>query len=127
MAQELESAAKIKLPSFGPPYDDWGQNPENSAKKLSAVKDWRHAVTSIRERCMLFFVNQISDKPGWTRKVNDEEIVAKWKHEAKELDWTKVVEGGDMTDRMLTYADLYEKTGIVPVLDATLCVTRRCT
>jgi hypothetical protein len=72
--------------------------------KLSAVMDWRHAVMTVRERCMLFFVDQISDKPDWTRKVHDEEIVANWRREVKELDWTKAgIEGGDMSDKMFTY------------------------
>jgi hypothetical protein len=65
--------------------------------------DWSHEVITIRERCMLFFVDRISDKPDWIRKVHDEEVVAKWKQEAKELDWTKVFEHGDMTDDMFNY------------------------
>lgn len=96
---------------------------------------------------MLFFVDQISDKPDWTRKVRDEAIVAKWKQEARDMDWSKVIEGGDMSDQMLAYvcllevlrsgtdvlqcieelrykADLYEKTGIIPILDATSCVLK---
>lgn len=52
---------------------------------------------------MLFFVDQISDKSDWTRKIRDEEIVAKWKQEAKDMDWSKFIEGGDMSDQMLTY------------------------
>jgi hypothetical protein len=74
---------------------------------LSAVMHWSHAVTSIRERCMLFFVDKISDKPGWTQKVHDESIVANWRREAKEVNWTQAgIEGGDMTDKMLSYVGL---------------------
>lgn len=32
------------------------------------------------------FVNQITDKPDWERKVFDESIVAKWKEEAKSVE-----------------------------------------
>ncbi|KAF2624297.1 hypothetical protein BU25DRAFT_374116 [Macroventuria anomochaeta] len=131
MAPTLEPK-EIKLPGFGLPYDGWEQDSEDYAQALSTVMDWTHPVMTIRERCMLFFVDRISDKPDWTRKVHDEEIVAKWKQEAKELDWTKIIEGGDMTDKMLNYcidelrykADLYEKTRIIPVLDASSCVLK---
>ncbi|KAF9692477.1 hypothetical protein EKO04_009621 [Ascochyta lentis] len=124
MALTHEPATKVQLPGFGLPYDDWGKDSENYAKKLSAVMSWSHAVLTIRERCMLFFIDQISDKPGWTRKVYDEDIVAKWKQEAKELDWTQVIEGGDCIDELRQKADLYENTGIIPVLDATTCVLK---
>lgn len=55
---------------------------------------------------MLFFIDRMTDKPDWTRKVHDEDIVSKWKKEAKELDWNKVVEGGSMTDKMLAHVSL---------------------
>lgn len=85
------------------PYDDWGQDPEDYAQSISAVMNWAHDVTTIRERCMLFFVDSISDKPEWTRKIHDEGIVSRWRQEAKGLDWTKVVEGGDFSDKMFAY------------------------
>lgn len=65
--------------------------------------DWAHDVMTIRERCMLFFIDSISDKPEWTRKVHDVEIVSKWRQEARELDWSKVVSGGDFSDKMFAY------------------------
>jgi hypothetical protein len=39
-----------------------------------------------RERRMLNFINQISDKPGWERKVFEESIVEKWRTEACKFD-----------------------------------------
>jgi hypothetical protein len=36
-----------------------------------------------------FLINSITDKSEWYRKVHDEDIVAKWKQEAKEMDWSK--------------------------------------
>lgn len=50
---------------------------------------------------MLFFIDQISDKPDWQRKVYNDKIIAKWKDEAKEVDWNRIINGGDMTDSML--------------------------
>ncbi|KAJ4380321.1 hypothetical protein N0V86_004632 [Didymella sp. IMI 355093] len=94
--------------------------------------NWAHDVTTIRERCMLFFIDSISDKPEWTRKVHDEEIVSKWRQEAQGFDWSEVVQGGDFSDQMFAYsiqelrykADLYEKTGVMPVLDSSSCVLK---
>jgi hypothetical protein len=44
---------------------------------LFAVADWDLELMIVRERCMLFFVNTIIDKPEWYRKVHDKDIVAK--------------------------------------------------
>jgi hypothetical protein len=93
----------LQLPGFGLPYDDWGEDPEEYAQSISAVMNWAHDVTTIRERCMLCFIDSISDKPDWTRKVHDEKIVSRWKQEAKDLDWDKCVEGGDFSDKMFAY------------------------
>lgn len=93
----------VQLPGFGLPYDDWGEDPEHYAQSVSAVMNWAHDVTTIRERCMLFFIDSISDKTDWTRKVHDEDIVSKWRQEAKELDWDKCVQGGDFSDKMFAY------------------------
>jgi hypothetical protein len=98
-----ENTDLLQLPGFGLPYDDWGEDTEAYAQSISAVMDWAHDVTTIRERCMLFFIDGISDKPDWTRKVHDENVVSRWRQEAKELDWDKCVEGGDFSDWMFAY------------------------
>lgn len=38
----------------------------------------------LRELSMIRVMDQLTDKPEWTRKVYDEVIVAKWKNEAME-------------------------------------------
>ncbi|KAI8935769.1 hypothetical protein NX059_007289 [Plenodomus lindquistii] len=95
--------------------------------------DWTHTVFTVRERCMLFFMNKITDKPQWQRKIHDEEIVAKWKKEAEDLDWEKAgIAHGDMSPDMFKYcveelrakAALFEETGMVPVLDCNSCVLK---
>lgn len=56
---------------------------------------------TVREKCMLFFINKITDKPEWFRKVNNEEIVAKWQKEADDLMWESVgIKHGDMSSSM---------------------------
>ncbi|KAF1845864.1 uncharacterized protein K460DRAFT_406097 [Cucurbitaria berberidis CBS 394.84] len=118
---------QIKLPGFGLPLDESSDDPYGSAECLSAVIDWRHDVFTVREKCMLFFVNKITDKPDWQRKVQDPAIIAKWKQEVNDLDWTTVVDkNGDMSTKMFEYcikelcakAALYEETGLISVLDA---------
>jgi hypothetical protein len=36
----------------------------------------------IREVAMMIFMDRLTDKPGWEDKVFNDEIVAKWRHEA---------------------------------------------
>jgi hypothetical protein len=43
-----------------------------------------HKPLTTREIRMLDFVDQITEKPGWTSKVFDDTIIAKWKEEAKQ-------------------------------------------
>lgn len=92
-----------QLPGFGLPYDDWGQDPDLYAQSISAVMNWSHEVTTTRERCMLALIDSLSDKPDWTCKVRDEAIISKWRQEVKELDWRRVVEGGDFSDKMFAF------------------------
>lgn len=53
---------------------------------------------------MLNFVEQITNKPEWAKKVFDEAIVAKWKGEALNGDWEKLgITHGDFTKKMFKY------------------------
>lgn len=76
----------ISLPGFGQPLEylpKWIKTDEEWLRYPHAIADCvaSEGVT-LRERRMLEFVNQITDKPEWERKVCDEEIVAKWHGEA---------------------------------------------
>jgi hypothetical protein len=74
-----------KLPGFGLPVDDM---PDWKGRFPHAIADNRttKAIT-FRERRMLNFINQITDKPEWNCKAFDKSIVSKWREEAsKELD-----------------------------------------
>lgn len=86
---------RISLPGFGRALNDYPhdltQGPQGPRLRFPhAIEDGYPAQgVSVRERRMMEFVNQITDKPEWTRKVFDEEIVAKWRAEAvgyRELD-----------------------------------------
>lgn len=62
-------------------------NPENSERFPHAIADYfaSNGITE-RELRMLDFVNQITDKPDWHKKVFDEQIVQKWKDEGVRFD-----------------------------------------
>lgn len=81
---------------------------------------------------MLAFVNHITDKPEWTRKVHDESIVAKWRKEAMDMEWWRAgFYDGDMTEEMLDYVsrrtlanDLYLSTNsALPSCETRVCFT----
>jgi hypothetical protein len=77
------------------------QNLDDVSESLSAVLGWNHDPMTVRDRCMLAFMNTITDKVDWTRKVFNEEIVAKWKEEAMAMKWSKAnIRYGDMTESM---------------------------
>ncbi|KHN96906.1 WD40 repeat-like-containing domain protein [Metarhizium album ARSEF 1941] len=94
--------------------------------------DWSAATLLIREVCMLKMLDQLTDKPEWWLKVHDAEITSRWKTEALGMDWTAYREYGDFTTAMADAcivemkkkAALYEKTGLVPVLDYSACVVK---
>lgn len=45
---------------------------------------WRSHGLTVRERRMMAFVSDITDKPEWERKVFDDDIVEKWRAEASQ-------------------------------------------
>lgn len=51
----------------------------------NAIQDWSAKPRMLKERSMIALMSELSDKPEWTRKVFDEEIVEKWKQEAMEM------------------------------------------
>lgn len=93
-----------QLPGYGLPYNNWGLNDVLVTESLSAVGHWKHDIITVRERCMLFLMNKITDKPGWERKAHDQVVLTKWRQEAKDLDWTTAgIADGDMTDLMFDF------------------------
>ena len=77
---------RTSLPGFGQPLktnlpvvDSQGER----RRFPHAISDTCNSVgISVRERRMLEFINQITDKPEWDRKVFDDGIVRKWRGEA---------------------------------------------
>ncbi|KXH59522.1 hypothetical protein CSAL01_09627, partial [Colletotrichum salicis] len=87
--------------------------------------EWEAVTLLVREYCMLRVVNELSDKPQWWLKVNDDSIAAKWKSEALEIDWASYIEHAHFTPSMADgciselrkKAEVYEQTGLIPVYD----------
>jgi len=77
---------RVLLPGFGLPVEylpKWTRDASKSERFPHAIADFfAGGGVSVRERRMLDFINTISDKPEWERKVHDEEIVSKWRAEA---------------------------------------------
>jgi hypothetical protein len=50
---------------------------------------------------MLSFVNNITDKPDWQRKVHDTSVITKWKQEVTAANWSEAgLPHGDMSETM---------------------------
>jgi hypothetical protein len=104
----VNDADHVKLPGFGlPRKSGWGRNDSKFPHALEM--EGRGKLSKgvfLRERRMLEFMGSITDKPEWERKVFDEEIVAKWRAEAKAM---PTVEDGDifMSDAMFNNVSPY--------------------
>jgi len=118
----------FKRPGFGLPFAVYTEHKEWFP---SAVGTWESNTLTVRERAMLAFVNRITDKPGWERKVFDEEIVGRWKAEMEGIVASGVAPFNcGFSDKMYDYcikelrdkARIYERSGIVSVLDAAAAV-----
>ncbi|KAM0230035.1 hypothetical protein ACHAPO_009587 [Fusarium lateritium] len=128
----------VQKPGFGLPL---GYMPDEEDRfPLLFLNDdfgdgWEAPALLIRECCMLKLMDELTDKPRWWQKINDENIVTKWKQEALEMDWKSYLRYGDFTPAMAdagdkcieelqVKADLYEKTGLIPVYDYSVAVLK---
>ena len=66
---------RVRLPGFGLPL-------EQSSEIPTATDGWFANPITVRERTMIALMATLKDKPDWTRKVFDNEIVDKWRLEA---------------------------------------------
>ncbi|KAJ3502518.1 hypothetical protein NMY22_g18557 [Coprinellus aureogranulatus] len=78
-----------------------GAEPPAEKDTLSMCWSSRVNTITLREVTMLGFMNAVTDKPEWTKKVFDEEIVKKWKAEA--VTSSDVPPEEEMTERMFDY------------------------
>ncbi|RSL72229.1 hypothetical protein CEP54_000864 [Fusarium duplospermum] len=92
---------------------------------LVDYEPWTAVTLTIRERCMLKFIEDITNKPEWWVKVQDPEISARWAREVLEMPWTEFHQYGNFSESMADAcilelrekAKLYQETGLIPVMD----------
>ncbi|KAH8707340.1 Transcriptional repressor rco-1 [Beauveria bassiana] len=99
---EPEAAAKVythgSLRGFDMPL---GHFPAHHFPIMTGnVGDWLSPTLSIRELCMLRFMDEITDKPDWWTKVHDAVIAGRWKAEALDAKWGSYRRYGDFTSAM---------------------------
>lgn len=56
----------------------------------SAVLDWTAITLTYSELAIMWFIEQITNKPDWHVKVFNDDIAAKWKAEVMAVDWASV-------------------------------------
>ncbi|KAI1351910.1 hypothetical protein F5Y01DRAFT_324779 [Xylaria sp. FL0043] len=126
---------RLVLPGFGKHVTQ----PERGKGKsfLQGLEEgWRFESVGLklREIRMMEFMNQITDKPEWDRKVFDEEIVNKWRREAMGPQAEEMNLDGDvyMTEKMFDYCirelrdkvQGYQNAGLLSILDAEVEVVK---
>ncbi|OLN95655.1 hypothetical protein CCHL11_04972 [Colletotrichum chlorophyti] len=99
----------------------------------SAVVHWTASTLTYSELAMMWFIDQITDKPDWHVKAFNQDIVSKWKTEVMAVVWPAVgLKHARFDDDMFDWciselrekAKLYQATGLIPVLDASAAVVK---
>ncbi|KAK5997477.1 hypothetical protein PT974_02838 [Cladobotryum mycophilum] len=138
MANRLTQPEKaIKRPGFGLPLSHMPKQDARFPVIVGShdsweVSPWRAITLLIRESCMLKVVEDITNKPEWWLKVYDPEIIKKWKNEFLTMRWEDYRNWADFTPAMADgcikelqlKAGLYQKTGLIPVMDYSACAIK---
>ncbi|KAI0116506.1 hypothetical protein GGR51DRAFT_546020 [Nemania sp. FL0031] len=130
---EKDSSKRLELPGFGMPLDQPPTIGNNYF--LHALSSRFESVgLKLREVRMMEFMNQITDKPEWERKVFDENIVNAWRDEAMGSKAQEIDLDGDvyMTEKMFNNCikelrdkvQGYKNTGLISILDAEVEVVK---
>ncbi|KAF9887732.1 hypothetical protein FE257_009685 [Aspergillus nanangensis] len=138
MTRILEQEPRTSLPGFGRALDDYFI-PTIEGNEDDGIWEWfPHAIedtcfsepVSLRERRMLEFINQITDKLQWYYKVFDATVVAKWRTEA--VVYSPQLKDEYLTAPMFDYciqelrdkAEYHQSSMLVAVLDCDLAVVK---
>ncbi|KGQ09595.1 hypothetical protein BBAD15_g5071 [Beauveria bassiana D1-5] len=136
-AYKAAGATVPRRPGFGLTLD-WKTDDDSDVFPRLSFDDegnasWRAHTLLIREVCMLRVMEELTNKPEWWRKVKDDEIAAKWKTEILQMDWKTLVDlwavfTEPMADAVIAElrakADLYQETGLIPVMDYSACAIK---
>ncbi|KAJ3574166.1 hypothetical protein NPX13_g4456 [Xylaria arbuscula] len=128
---------RLELPGFGKPLAESREEEMTGKFFLHALSSYRHFASDglkVRETRMMEFMNQITDKPEWDRKVFDEDIVKKWHEEAMGITEQDIDLDEDvyMSEKMFNNcikelrdkAAEFRDTGLVSILDAEVAVAK---
>ncbi|KAM3498035.1 hypothetical protein MY10362_008627 [Beauveria mimosiformis] len=131
---EPEVASKVYTPGSLRGFDmSLGHFPGHHFPIMTGnAGDWLSPTLSIRELCMLKFMDEITDKPDWWAKVHDAEIAGRWKAEALDAKWGSYRRYGDFTSAMADAcitelrkkAKVVQACGFVPTFDYSTCVIK---
>ncbi|KAH6962441.1 hypothetical protein BKA56DRAFT_498126 [Ilyonectria sp. MPI-CAGE-AT-0026] len=92
--------------------------------------DWQAETLPHREVWVLRFIESITNKSEWWEKVSNPDIALKWKQDAVGMPGLERLGGftEEMAEACLIElrrkAELYEKTGLIPVMDCETCVVK---
>ncbi|KAF9880650.1 hypothetical protein CkaCkLH20_01692 [Colletotrichum karsti] len=132
-ASKALKTSVVKRPGFGLPLGHMpGVEKQFPVLFMGGNDEWTAVTLLVRECCMLRAINELSDKPEWWLKVKNNDITAKWKREALEMNWESYIKYADFTTAMADAciselrkkAYIFEKTGIVPVYDYSTAVIK---
>ncbi|KAL7957747.1 hypothetical protein V8C34DRAFT_324929 [Trichoderma compactum] len=130
--KEISPTATIRLPGYGYPPDKMPRCGFFPVIAKDGVVEWTSGPLFIKELCILKVIEEITNKPGWLDHVRDTHITDEWKKEMLALDWSDYLDHATFTLSMADWcieelkvkADLYEKTGLIPVLDSKACAIK---
>ncbi|KAF1973741.1 hypothetical protein BU23DRAFT_580213 [Bimuria novae-zelandiae CBS 107.79] len=135
-------------PHTGPPYPGLGlplrcELEQYDVRYPNGIQDecddCHSVLLPVRELAMMHIMDRLTDKKDWNMKVWDEEIVAKWREEAKavpDVEFWKIATEEDTWDglrldgeeeiikELRSKAQYYEKTGLIPILDADATIVK---
>lgn len=89
----------------GYPKHSWSNYDGTRPRFPNAIQDWNGTPLTLRERSMIAFMGEITDKPEWTKKVFDEELVGKWRKEREAKEKTTPPERA-LSEKMFDYVGL---------------------
>ncbi|PNP47873.1 hypothetical protein TGAMA5MH_00925 [Trichoderma gamsii] len=133
MNDRNKELSHLKIPGLGLPLRYMPPRGQRFPVLIGAEGyDWKAATLLIREVCMLKFVEEITNKAQWWEKVFNPQIAEKWKQEALQMNWKEYRNYADFTpamadaciDELRIKADLFTKTGLIPIFDYSSCVIK---
>ncbi|PHH80919.1 hypothetical protein CDD80_5839 [Ophiocordyceps camponoti-rufipedis] len=129
---QVDGCTALTRPGCGLPLDF--VNPLTKQFPVLSCEDneWCARALLIREMCMLKMVEDVTNLDEWWLHASKPDVCARWKQEALNRDWAAYRKYGDFTPAMADAcineiqlkADIYQKTGILPIFDATACAVK---